>query len=232
MKQGESTPALKAVLDHQAALSNAQQELQRLNELLSNRRGQIAQADQISREMMQLQTTMEDLQADIEAGEDKSAELGSVQARHKAAQDALGDVKFDVADSVVAGLERKIDAQRNAVSDLQGQRPVLMRALLLERAEALGEQYAAAAKVVIDCHHRINRLNHLLAEHGRTVSLSTGALLEIPSFELESVKPHAHYLYKAHLARGPYMNAEQLKWREEEVSRLVELGVDMSAQGE
>lgn len=229
--KAEQPQSLKAVLDHQVAMATAEEELQRLQGLKTSNQERLARADQLNTELSQMERQMQDLMADIEAGENKQAELEALRESYGKVSDALGDAAFDKADDVLAGLDRKIDKAKAGLQKLKEQRPVLVRAMLMEMAEALGAEYAEAALKTIHLYRRLLAMNHILAINGRAASLLTGAQLEVPLFELESVRPYAEFHNRGHMYRGPHMRSESMPIERAELEKLAELGVDVKPGG-
>lgn len=235
MKQQTKTPqleaqpaTLQAVLDHQEAVSQAQQELQRLQGLQQKHQEQITRAEQIEASMLGMHNRIQDLMADIAAGEDKKQALADLTEEYSKASDALGDSRFDTADGVLAGLARKIERAQADLVRLRGQRPALVRAMLLEQTEAMGAEYAETALKMISLYRRLSAMGHLLTAHGRTQSIFTGANIEVPLFELESVRPYADFHRKGHIVHGPFMRYQSMQFEDAERQRFADLGVDMA----
>ena len=222
---------LQAVLDHQKSVALAQQEVQRLQGLKTGRQERVAYALKVDGSLRDMEKQMQDLLADIEAGEPKQKELDALRSEYARASDSLGDVGYDEADDVLAGLDRKIERAQAGLKELQEKRPALMRAMLMEQAEALGGEYAAAALKTLGLYHRLCALNLLLFAHGRTMSLSTGANLELPLFELEAVRPHVDFHLKSHIVRGPFLRGQVMEFEKAERQWFANLGVDMALEG-
>lgn len=218
---------LQAVLDHQAAVALAQQELQRLQGLKVSHQEKIAHAEQVDRSLLEMNEQMQDLMADIEAGEDKQQELDALRERCAEASESLCDTSYDKADDVLAGLDRKIERAQASLKALQAKRPALMRAMLLDMAEAMGAEYAEAAMKMIHLYRRLMVMEYLLNAHGRTQSLFTGAGIEVPLFELDSVRPYADFHCKGHILRGRFMRGQLMQTEAAERERIAALGVDL-----
>jgi len=225
----EAQPAtLQAVLEHQTSVMQAQQGLQRLQGLKVSHQDKVAHAEQVDRSLRDMSVQMQDLMADIESGEDKRQELDGVRERYAAACESLGDASYDKADDVLAGLDRKIERAQASLKALQEKRPALMRAMLMDQAEAIGAEYAEAALKMIDLYRRLLVMGYLLAAHGRIQSLFTGAGIEVPLFELDSVRPHADFHSKGHILRGRFMRGQLMKTEAAERQRIAALGVDLA----
>lgn len=227
----EQPQSLKAVLEHQDAVAKGEQEVQRLLGLKTGHQDRISQSNRLEAEMTQMGLQMQDLMADIEAGENKQAELDALREKYGQANDAMCDESFDRADDVLAGLDRKIEKAKADLQKLKEQRPVLVRAMLMEMAEAMGAEYAEAALKMIHLFRRLTAMNHILQANGRTASLQTGAALEVPLFELESVQPYAEFHNKGYMYRGPKMRGDLMPVEQAEIEKLAEMGVDVKLGG-
>lgn len=229
-KPAAQSAALQAVLQHQEAVAQAEQALKRLQDLKTGHQDKIATAERLGLELEEMHRQMQDLMADIAAGEDKQAELDELKKRAGEASDSLGDTGFDVSDDVLSGLDRKIGLAQAALKDLQGKRTLLMRRMLHEQAEALGADYARAAVETISLYRRLLSLNRMIEDHsqGGFSSILARANLELPSFELDSVRPYAEYIFKGHIYHGPKPLADVMQHMQAESERLQALGVEMA----
>ena len=228
--QRQLTPELEAVLQHQQATATAQTGVTQLLQAIAAQQGKAETMRAKHEGTTVLETEREDLLADIATGSDKAAELKALDAR-------LAQHKKDVAEQgsqaaigqTVAGLTRKLERAQAELAELQGQRPVLLRRLLLANAEELGSAYVTTARQLKALHGRLAGLSSMLNGLGSPPVLDGArALIEIPAPDLESVKPHVSYINPNMLIARDHDRQPVMRAVEQEKAALQALGVEIS----
>jgi len=193
---------LRAVLQHQQAMADVQSNIERLRQAIAEQQGKAEQLRVQVAEVTDLQTQREDLLADIATGQDKAAELKTLDARLTRKKVDLQEQGTQAAiDQTVAGLTRKLEHTEGQLADLQKEHPNLLRLLLHAHAEELGEVYVATARQLSGIYDRLASLSKLLEGHEQAHSISVVPIggLQIPAFRLESVRPYVLSLNPAYI---------------------------------
>lgn len=182
------SPQLQAVLQHQEQQAQAIATVGQLQQLIAQRQQDRAALQQRAQRVDELETQREDLLADIATGQDKQAQLQSLDAELAALKsDIKNQGNQAAAEQTINGLQRKLAKAQDECDQLEKKRPDLARALLLASAEELGAEYGQAAARIDYLCRRLLALDSLLRDHGLGYSLSGRGVLQIPRFELNTM---------------------------------------------
>lgn len=223
--ENQTPPEIQAVLKHQEAMAAAQSTVDQLNQAIGGQQRKIDALHAASAEIEALALQREDLLADIAIGQDKSTELKDLNAQLEQRKKAMSSKSMADTEQTKAGLTRKLELAVAELEKLQGKNPLLMRDMLLASATALGAEYAATAKELIRLHERIGAQLKMYVAHGGHGYIGMVRELVIPSFELNSVLPHALPMRPTHIALGAKTNFELMASARAEADSIRALGV-------
>lgn len=228
--QAQPSPELQAVLQHQQTIATAQATVQQLELAIATQHHKAQQLHTLGSALELLATEREDLLADIATGQDKAEELKALDARMAQQRKDLTDQGTHAAiEQTVAGLTRKLERATGELAALEKQHPVLLRALLNARAEALGVEYVAASKQLLGIYDKLQSLAQMLADLGQSVRMGAINGLQVPVFGLDSVQPRAIFTNPAFLVdTSRRMRAEMEPAFVAEKAALRALGVEIA----
>lgn len=223
--ENQTPPEIQAVLRHQEAMAAAQSTVDQLRKAIDGQQRKINALHAASAEIEALALQREDLLADIAIGQDKSAELKELNAQVEQRKKAMASKSMADIEQTKAGLTRKLELAVAELEKLQGENPRLMRDMLLASATALGAGYVVAAKELIRLHERIEAQLQMYVAHGGHRYIGAVLGLDIPSFELDSVRPHALLMRPTHIALSERTHGQSMASVQAEVDSLRALGV-------
>lgn len=223
--ENQIPPETQAVLRHQEAMAAAQSTVDQLKKAIDGQQRKIDALHAASAEIEAMVLQREDLLADIAIGQNKGTELKELNAQLEQRKKAMASKSMADIEQTKAGLTRKLELAAAELETLQGKNPRLIRDMLLASATALGAEYATTAKELIRLHERIGAQLKMYVAHGGHGYIGVVRELEIPSFELNSVRPHSLLIRPAHIAYGPPTHAESMASVQAEADSLRALGV-------
>lgn len=223
--ENQTPPETQAVLKHQEAMAAAQSTVDQLKKAIDGQQRKIDALHAASAEIETLALQREDLLADIAIGQDKSTELKELNAQLEQRKKAMASKSMADTEQTKAGLTRKLELAAAELEKLQGKNPLLIRDMLHASATALGAEYAATAKELIRLHERIGAQLKMYVAHGGHGYIGMVRELAIPSFELESVLPHALPMRPTHIALGAKTHFESMTSVQAEADSLRARGV-------
>lgn len=230
--QTTQTPEVTAVLENQTAIKTTIAAIDKLEKAIAKCQTQIAEQQAALPDMVPLSSQRAVLLADMAIGEDKKAEIGTLDAKiaqvtahHKDAKPAL-----EVLKQTVDGLQRRLQEAQAELLTLQSARSILILRLLNSQAEALGAEYVVAASKLAELYKGMIALDAMLREHGQGHHiLMHGQGLHVPCFLLDSMSGKADFTYKNALfasAHNTYGHVQE--WTSKVKVKMLEIGVDLA----
>lgn len=189
----ENSPELTALLNHQQAITDTQEQLVKLDEAIALQKASadelLNQADAIAA----LEAQRGDLLADIAIGIDRAQDLNLLDASLESQKSATAAKKDALASNkqTIAGLGRKRAQVHDELQKLQAQLGRFQRALVKEQAETLGGEYAELALKLANIYGRLTALNNIWVGLNGISFKAHNASLSIPALNLDAVAPHA-----------------------------------------
>ncbi|MBS4016763.1 MAG: hypothetical protein KGZ68_00880 [Dechloromonas sp.] len=176
-----------ALLQHQANIQAAASVLQSLQNTLSQQENALAALLAEKPDLESLNRKYEDALAEAVADDADKTTLDSLAGEIEAAKLKL--LKFEPeierCRKTIAGLQRKVASQEEALSVLRVALPGLIRNFLLAESNAVAVRYLEMADALLREHHRLEGLSALLVSLGHVPGISpNGGGLVLPAYEL------------------------------------------------
>ncbi len=181
------------VLSFQRDIGAARAEVTRTESLLAEQHRRRADA-QARLQADERGAERADLAAKVALGEIDDKRLQEFDAETEKRQQAMDGVAAEVlpiieaADSAIAGLERRLEAARRALSDLEAKRPAVLSMYFYSLVEVEGARYLELAHDLNDSYLKLMALDDLI--DGNTLrSDFHQPMMEIPNFDLNAHQP-------------------------------------------
>lgn len=203
---------MAAFLAARNKMADLRSQEQQLVSLIEGKHQEIADAKATIPDLSHLTSQRQELLADLAMGkatDDQVATMDREIAAQKTDSSKIASQAktiIEAAEQAVAGLNRRLDSVRQeitALADVElNQR--LVSAVLKYHAETLGEEYVKAAAQVNALYMRLMALHYLFQAQGHPTGFASHCAreFEIPSFNLESCKPHEVYNWPGNLFLG------------------------------
>lgn len=186
---------LKGVLEHQENISQAEAEVERINQLIQDQTPLINALTTAELPLNSLLEQKEDILADIAAGTSSEKELDEVNQQIEQVQVNIkqAKVKADRAKAAKIGLERKLEEANQVLAGLQGKTQGVRECLLHALAEEEGQNYFKIADQLQKSFVRLMGLHALIQQQSpkRIGICMNNRELRIPGFKLASA---GHYM--------------------------------------
>ncbi|MES2947509.1 MAG: hypothetical protein V4858_03110 [Pseudomonadota bacterium] len=222
-----------AVLENQKAIASSHAAIATLEKAIGKCETQLSEQQTALPDTGPLLSQRADLLADTAIGEDRSAEIKKLDAKLEqlAAQRSGAKPAMDALKQTAEGLRRKLVDAQAALQTLEADKNKLLRAFMCARAEALGVEYLAAAKSLVDHYKRLRALGVLLHGYGDVRPLfSSREGLFIPRVNVEAMPPTMFYT-SVPGAIFPTLNQTHLEaqdWMGLEKAALLEIGIEIA----
>lgn len=189
LRDGNGTDFIE-ILDLQRQIKMAQTEIARIESSLEEQRRILAEAQARMQSKDDLSSQRDDLAAKVALGQEPEKslkELDTKIAEHQQTVDREIAEALPIAEeaqSVIAGLERKLEAARNALSELEAKHAPALAMFYNSVAEVEGIRYLELARKLHDCYLKLTALNTLLG--GNALLSYNHSRMLIPSFRLKA----------------------------------------------
>ena len=195
----EST-SMAEYLAHRQKIAELRTQETQLAGLIESKRSEIGEANSRIPDISHLTEQRQDLLADLALGKTSTEEVAAldreIASRTAEYDQIVAEAKRikDVAEHAISGLNRRLDGIQKeiaALSDVElNQR--IVRAVLQDHAESLGEEYIKAANQTAALFMRLMALSGLLQAQGQRngIAAHCSGAFEIPSFNLDACRPY------------------------------------------
>jgi hypothetical protein len=163
-----------------------------------------------------------------EIDEQRLKEFDAESAKREQAMDGVAAEALPVAeaaDSVIAGLERRLEAARRALSNLEAARPAVLAMYFHSLVKVEGARYVEIAHELRDSYLKLMGLNKLLGGNA-IASDASQPLMVIPNFSLNADQPLGLHGEKWTLYRVAALTDFD-KAREKLIEQLRALGIEI-----
>jgi predicted nucleic acid-binding Zn-ribbon protein len=184
------------ILDLQRQIETAQTEIARIESSLEEQRRILAEAQARMQPKDDFSSQRDDLAAKVALGHEQEKSLKELDAKiaeHQQTVDreiAEALPMAEEAQSVIAGLERKLEAARNALSELEAKHAPALAMFYNSVAEVEGTRYLELARKLHDCYLKLTALNTLRG--GNALLSYNHSRMLIPSFRLKAHEGAGH----------------------------------------
>jgi len=226
-KKNGNLPEQDALLQHQAAIDAAKQQLETLQGIVSQQESTLADLQGQLPEIAALEQQHEDLLAEIATG---GAEPAAAEALDKTIADARAkkaeiDPAIALCQKTISGVQRKVQDQAAALDALKSSTGNLVKKYLLAEAERIAQDFLPKATALIDDYKRLEGIAALLGPLGHPWLRPHGSEMVLPAFNLPAFQgktlfhnPGLIFKLSGHGETMPFFNAE--------VERIKALGIE------
>ncbi|MDF1552714.1 MAG: hypothetical protein P1P84_06605, partial [Deferrisomatales bacterium] len=165
------TAGFQDVLDYQAKVADAEQQIEDLRAAIAEQKETISDAEDAIPTPGDLKQQRDTLRAEIAMGAEKQGELAAVEQAVEEEATAIDQARIDVEKTIsaarqtIAGLGRKVAEVEAALVTLRAQAPDLLLAFLLNQAEDVCRKYEQAAHAVAKQFGQLKAIDALICKH-------------------------------------------------------------------
>ena len=185
MKHTQKQAAFNAA---RAEYKQAADRIHQITAAIADHAGKLADIAAHEERLAALKNQLEDLAAEAALGKDVEKAREETAAKITTVSSTLATL--ETARAAASGLERKLIEAKQEMAGLQAASDKALVEFLKEEAEALGEEYAAAASKTVNLYKQLMAIDNLLGPSGFIISYRPGHMekINLPAFILEAHK--------------------------------------------
>lgn len=227
-KTNGNSPEQDALLQHQAAIDAAKQQLETLQGIVSQQEDTLGKLVGELPEIASLEQRHEDILAEIAIGNAKAADVEALEKDIAAAKAKRAEINpaVEVCQKTMYGVQRKVQDKMAELDELKKSMPRFIRTYLLAEAERVAQSYLQHAAALIADFKRIEGIAAVLQQHGHVPHLRPhGADIMLPAYALQAFEGKTLF-HRAGLIFNLAGYGEILPWAAAETDRIKALGID------
>lgn len=186
-KKQEYTPEQAALISLQSEIDAAKTQIETLKSAIAQQEKMHIELKDGLPDLGMLYQQREDLLAEVATGAENAGALSMLDEAIGTALDSEAKTKPEMQRCLqtVAGLQRKLQDARQALSVLQAKLPGLVRGYLLTEGNLVAERYLQHAAALLSEYKRLEAISTALQEMGYLPTLRPhGASISLPAFAL------------------------------------------------